>query len=256
MERRPGVIQYRIVAAGSGGTRRLLCGPDGSRCSGIGSRNRRGHQTGSPCLAPSPPESPAPHRSRSERQVALYHPRLGGNVIDIVRTAWDAKAADWARRSGNPRGFWNRRLRAISDLAVRYVRSGSSLDVGCGPGVLCRMLAEAGFDVHGTDVSGNMLHEAAALLEISDEEAASRLYHSPDDPIPFFPEESDSVWSRPSASSSMSRIESASSVAWPISWSREEYLILSNSQNGSLFVALCIASHVLRFRREAGRGSA
>ena len=75
-------------------------------------------------------------------------------MIDAVRTAWDAKAADWAVSSRNPRGFWKRRrLRAISDLAVRHVRTGSSLDVGCGPGVFCRMLAEAGFDVHGTDVS-------------------------------------------------------------------------------------------------------
>ena len=96
---------------------------------------------------------------------------------------------------------------------------------------------------------GNMLHEAAALLEFSGEEAASRLYHNPDDPVPYFP-----------GGKRFLRLVTAIGVIEYVQDRKRfvrgladlmepgGYLILSNSQNGSLFVALCIASHVLRFR--------
>ncbi len=169
-------------------------------------------------------------------------------MIDEVRSAWDAKASDWSRRSLIPRGYWNRRLRVITDLAVRYARACRSLDVGCGPGVLCRMLAEAGFDVHGTDVSGNMIRAAAALLEDLDPNAAVRFHHDSAAGIPSFP--GGKRFGLVTAIGVLEYVEDRGRFIRGLTNFVKPggYLILSNSENKSFFVFLCIASHVLRFR--------
>lgn len=169
-------------------------------------------------------------------------------MIETIRTVWDAKASDWARRSGRPGGFWNRRLQTVADLAVRHAGSGSSLDVGCGPGVLCRMLAEAGFDIYGTDVSGNMIREAAALLGDVDPAAAARFHHDSADGIPSFP--GGRKFRLVTAIGVIEYVQDRKRFVRSLSSLMEPggVLILSNSQNKSLFVVLCIASRVLRFR--------
>ena len=168
-------------------------------------------------------------------------------MIDEVRTVWNAKAAGWARLSRNPRTYWNRRLRAIAGLAVHHAGSGRSLDVGCGPGTLCRMLAEAGFEAHGTDISGNMIREASALLRDLGPDAGARLHLSPGEGLPAFPAET--RFRLATAIGVLEYVGDRKGFVRGLAEVLEPggYLILSNSENKSLFVVLCIASHVLRF---------
>jgi 2-polyprenyl-3-methyl-5-hydroxy-6-metoxy-1,4-benzoquinol methylase len=167
-------------------------------------------------------------------------------MIDRVRTVWNAKAAEWARLSRNPRTYWNRRLRAIASLAVQHAGSGRALDVGCGPGTLCRMLAEAGFEAHGTDISENMIREAETLLAQLGPQAAARLHLCPKEGLPDFPDGNN--FRIATAIGVLEYVEDRKAFIRGLAEIVEPggYLILSNSENKSLFVVLCIASHVLR----------
>lgn len=73
--------------------------------------------------------------------------RVADRYADLVQTAWDELPLETA---------------LIDHFARRVMDAGGGpvLDIGCGPGVLTRLLASRGLTVSGIDVSTAMLHLA------------------------------------------------------------------------------------------------
>jgi trans-aconitate methyltransferase len=104
--------------------------------------------------------------------------------MNVVRKQWNEKAEEWGKFAQDDTSYWTRRLQAIVGLSVKHVPPGRSLDVGCGPGLLVRLLTEAGFEAHGADISENMVQKAASLLEGLVPDPAARVHHCPDGGVP------------------------------------------------------------------------
>ena len=72
---------------------------------------------------------------------------------------WDQKATDWAERSEM---MWTTGSRkTIIPFLKSVITSGNLLDLGCGDGAACRLLADA-FQVTGLDLSEEMIRIARA----------------------------------------------------------------------------------------------
>ena len=70
---------------------------------------------------------------------------------------WDQKATDWAERSEM---MWTTGSRkTIIPFLKSVITSGNLLDLGCGDGAACRLLADA-FQVSGLDLSEEMIRIA------------------------------------------------------------------------------------------------
>src|SRR5262245_18609395 len=105
--------------------------------------------------------------------------------MNVVRKQWNEQADEWSNFAKDETSYWTRRLRAIAGLSMEHVPGGRSLDVGCGPGLLVRLLTEAGFEAHGADISENMIQKAASLLEGLVPDPVARVHHCPDGSVPF-----------------------------------------------------------------------
>ncbi len=77
-----------------------------------------------------------------------------------LRTQWDRHAQDWLRQDQTVRtamlDSWM--LEALGDVAGRRV-----LDIGCGEGRFCRVLAGLGADVTGIDLTAALVERARRL---------------------------------------------------------------------------------------------
>ncbi len=167
--------------------------------------------------------------------------------MNIVRQTWDGKADEWAGFARNENNYWTRRLNAVAALASKHAPLGRALDVGCGPGLLCRLLAGVGFEVSGVDISENMIHKAKELLSEYVGDVDGRLYHCPDGNLPFDP------------AAHQFRLITAVGVLEYIADRRlfvkrltdllepGGCLILGNTNNVSLFITLSVGSRILRF---------
>jgi len=105
--------------------------------------------------------------------------------VNVVRQQWNEKAEEWGNFAQDDASYWTRRLQMIADLSMKHVPRGRSLDVGCGPGLLVRLLTKAGFEAHGADIAENMVQKAAALLEGLVPDPGARVHHCPDGGVPF-----------------------------------------------------------------------
>lgn len=105
--------------------------------------------------------------------------------MNVVREQWNEKAEEWDHFAQDDTSYWTRRLQTIVELSTRHVPRGRSLDVGCGPGLLVRLLTEAGFEAHGADIAENMVQKAAAQLKGVVADPKARLHHCPDGGVPF-----------------------------------------------------------------------
>jgi 2-polyprenyl-3-methyl-5-hydroxy-6-metoxy-1,4-benzoquinol methylase len=107
--------------------------------------------------------------------------------MNVVRKQWNEKADEWAAFVEDDSSYWTRRLRMVARLGMDHVPRGRSLDVGCGPGLLVRLLTEAGFEAHGADISENMVQKAQALLAGLVPNPAARIHHCPEGFAPVDP---------------------------------------------------------------------
>ncbi len=168
--------------------------------------------------------------------------------MNVVREQWNGKANEWIAFARDDRSYWSRRLRCIAELATKYVPSGRALDVGCGPGLLVRLLTEAGLEAHGADLSEKMVEKAAEILAPCVEDPRSRLHHCVDGGMPFGPD------SEPfDLISAIGILEYITDRRGYISRLVEltrpgGHLVLANTNNiRSLFITLAVGSRILRF---------
>lgn len=164
--------------------------------------------------------------------------------MESVQEMWDQKAELWAEYARDDSSYWTKRLNTIVRLIQRHMTSGRSLDVGCGPGLLCALLADSGFDVYGADISAQMVRQAVHLLSGRYDDAADRVRVSGQKDLPFSPAQFDVV----------TGIGVLEYIQERPAWIRQlqgllkpgGYLLLSNSCNTSLFVTLAVGSRFLR----------
>ncbi len=94
-----------------------------------------------------------------------------------VRDYFDSVAASYAQKwTDIHAGYPLVKLRgeyAVKWFAERAPRNGRVLDLGCGPGYLLERLVEAGYRVHGVDLSPAMVEEARRRLVARGFEAAT-----------------------------------------------------------------------------------
>jgi 2-polyprenyl-3-methyl-5-hydroxy-6-metoxy-1,4-benzoquinol methylase len=168
--------------------------------------------------------------------------------MDIVRQTWNEKADEWAEFARNENNYWTQRMNAVAALASKHAPLGRALDVGCGPGLLCRLLAGAGFEVSGVDISENMIHKAKELLREYLGDAEGRLLHSPDGSLPFDPAKHQ--FRLITAVGVLEYIPDRRAFVKRLADLLEPggCLILGNTNNVSLFITLSVGSRILRFR--------
>jgi SAM-dependent methyltransferase len=89
-------------------------------------------------------------------------------VTEEIREFWDAQAAnfdeqpDHGLRDPAVRSAWANVL-----LPLMPAVSASVVDLGCGTGSLAVLLAQAGYEVHGLDLSGRMVAAAEAKAAVA-----------------------------------------------------------------------------------------
>lgn len=168
-------------------------------------------------------------------------------TMNVVREQWNAKADEWAAFVGDQDNYWTRRLKMIVALAMKHVPGGRSLDVGCGPGLLVRLLAEKGFEAHGADISENMIQKATDLLAELLPDAPSRFHYCPDGGVPFDPTKD--RFDLITATSLLDYITDRRGYIQKLADILKPggCLVLSNTNVRSLFVTLSLGSRILRF---------
>jgi 2-polyprenyl-3-methyl-5-hydroxy-6-metoxy-1,4-benzoquinol methylase len=167
--------------------------------------------------------------------------------MNIVRQTWNGKADEWAAFARNKDHYWTRRLNGVAALASKHSSLGRALDVGCGPGLLCRFLSAAGFEVHGADISENMIQKARELLSDHIADVDGRLFHCPDGKLPFDPAVHQfrlitAVGVLEYIADRRSFVKRLTDLVEP-----GGCLILGNTNNVSLFITLSVGSRILRF---------
>ncbi len=81
-----------------------------------------------------------------------------------MAAGWDASAAAWIAHLGSEGDFG--RVHVLDGPMLARVRGrgfGTALDVGCGEGRFCRMLAAEGLSVTGVDPAATLIEQARAL---------------------------------------------------------------------------------------------
>ena len=168
-------------------------------------------------------------------------------LMNIVRQTWNGRADEWANFARDENNYWTRRLNAVAALASKHASLGRSLDIGCGPGLLCRLLADAGFEVNGADISENMIQKAKELLSAYIGDVEGRLYHCPDGNLPLDP--AIDRFSLITAVGVLEYIPERRLFVKRLADLLEPggCLILGNTNNVSLFIILSVGSRILRF---------
>jgi len=130
----------------------------------------------------------------------------------------------------------------------KHLHAGRSLDIGCGSGLLCRLLSEAGFDVYGADLSEKMVQRARALLADRLADAPQRFRVCPDGRIPYDPAKD--RFDLITAIGVLQFVQERAAYLAHLAALLQPggCLVLSNSNPRSLFVSLAVASRMLRFR--------
>ncbi len=108
-----------------------------------------------PLVALAPKSERLPHGRRRVRQDAP--------VSDETRRYWDEQAATFDEEADH--GLRDPTVRrAWADLLLPHLPTAPArvVDLGCGTGSLSLLLAEAGHDVHGVDLSPRMVYAARA----------------------------------------------------------------------------------------------
>ena len=105
--------------------------------------------------------------------------------MDDTKTEWERLAANWKRQAEDPNNKFTKLIYNVARLIDRHVRPGPSLDIGCGPGLLCQMLLARGFDAYGTDIAENMVQAAVERLAPAAPDAASRIALCQGETLPF-----------------------------------------------------------------------
>lgn len=165
-----------------------------------------------------------------------------------VHTTWNANADLWAAQARDSRDYWTRRLGFAADVIRRHVAPGRSVDIGCGPGVLVRLLLQAGFDAHGADIAEDMLDRAVAFVSDTAPDAARRFHLCPGGAMPFDPAKD--RFDLITALSVLDYIPARRAYVAGLAALLPPggHLMLSNTNRRSLFVALSIASRIPRIR--------
>ncbi len=169
--------------------------------------------------------------------------------MNVVRDQWNGKADEWIAFARDDRSYWSRRLRCIGELATKHVPSGRALDVGCGPGLLVRLLTEAGLEAHGADLSEKMIEKAAEILAPCVADPQNRLHHCVGGELPFDPDQEQ--FDLVSAIGILEYItDRRGYVSRLVELTRPGgRLVLANTNNiRSLFITLAVGSRILRFR--------
>jgi SAM-dependent methyltransferase len=101
------------------------------------------------------------------------------------RDFWSMQAARWHQNAEDADSFYARRTALVADLIERHAGGKQVLDVGCGSGELCGMLATRGFSVHGTDLSEEMVALARARCHGLVDAPTLRFLPCTEESIPF-----------------------------------------------------------------------
>jgi len=108
----------------------------------------------------SPAASPAIPEGRSEPAAAGPLPSPHGTA---AATGWDRVAESYDALVGNRGSEYHRRIVFPGVLKMLGLEPGQRvLDLACGQGALCRVLAEQGASVVGVDASESLIHAARA----------------------------------------------------------------------------------------------
>jgi len=112
----------------------------------------------------------------------LNNSQLANSIEQAAASLFDAKAGSWADKYATS---LSPRLTVFREATIRFVPAGGRvIDFGCGAGVIALALAEAGYEVEGLDISGDMINAAKfraeqsqlmAKFEVGDTEAFARL---------------------------------------------------------------------------------
>jgi ubiquinone/menaquinone biosynthesis C-methylase UbiE len=105
--------------------------------------------------------------------------------MDENRQQWEQWAGKWQRQADAPENRYTRLIVAVFEMLRKHVGGGAALDVGCGPGLMCEMLADRGLDVYGMDIAENMVRAAVDRLRGKVDDPERRIRHSPWGRIPF-----------------------------------------------------------------------
>jgi SAM-dependent methyltransferase len=166
--------------------------------------------------------------------------------MNDVHATWNANAEKWAAQARDSRDYWTRRLGFAARMIRQHVPPGRALDIGCGPGVLVRLLLQAGFDAHGADIAEDMLERAATFAADAAPDAKRRFHLCPGGAVPFDP--ATDRFDLVSALSVLDYIPSRRAYVSRLAALLPPggHLMLSNTNRRSLFVALAIASRIPR----------
>ncbi len=156
-----------------------------------------------------------------------------------IKNYWNGEAKKWDAFVDDKKNLWTRRSHMMVEFISKIIPThGNSLDLGCGPGVLCGLLAEKGFTAHGVDISENMLSYAKnrnpnVSFAMGDEKE-----------IPF----NQMQFSLITAFGVLEYIENRQGYIQKITKMLRPggIMLLSNSNNRSFFVLLAILSRLLR----------
>jgi ubiquinone/menaquinone biosynthesis C-methylase UbiE len=105
--------------------------------------------------------------------------------MDDNKSTWNQKAPEWVRQAADRNNKYTRLLGFVAGVLERHIKTGTVLDVGCGPAALSEMLAERGLETYGTDISQAMIDAAVARMSRFVEDPAARFRLCMDGEIPF-----------------------------------------------------------------------
>lgn len=186
---------------------------------------------------------------KNRRFDAAYLTKDSSFVWDLMskqQEMWDNQSVSWGKKIEDPGNYFARRASWVAQLIAEKMSGGNALDVGCGSGLLSKILAERGFDVYGTDISEKMIKKSIAALSDVIEAPEARFRVCENMQIPF----EGMKFGLISGIGVLQYVQKRSMYIKNLASFLEHggFLILSSSNRLSLFVILSIFSRILRFR--------
>lgn len=105
--------------------------------------------------------------------------------MDDKKQTWEEAATRWNYQADDSENLFTLLISATRELINRNVKPGKSLDIGCGPGLLCGHLHSEGFDVHGVDLAEAMLTAAKQRVAMPGDDTDGKFRLCQDGDIPF-----------------------------------------------------------------------